>query len=103
MSAISVGTIVLVQTYALRLFDQMSSLDQVFKRINRSVGESAEMLEIFDTPHEIIDHTQNILKVTDARIDFQQVDFHYVEGKPVFTNLDLKIKPGEKVAIVGES
>ena len=61
------------------------------------------MLEIFDTPHEIQDHTTNNLKVTDARIDFHQVDFHYIEGKPVFTKLDLKIKPGEKVAIVGES
>jgi ABC-type multidrug transport system fused ATPase/permease subunit len=61
------------------------------------------MLEILDTPHEIVDHTQNNLKVTEARIDFQQVDFHYVQDKPVFTKLDLKIKPGEKVAIVGES
>ncbi|MEI8091636.1 MAG: hypothetical protein WCG98_05420 [bacterium] len=61
------------------------------------------MLEILATPHEIVDHTKKILKVHDGRIDFHQVDFHYVSDKPVFTKLDLKIKPGEKVAIVGES
>ena len=93
----------LVQTYVLKLFDQMSSLDNVFKRINKSVGESAEMLDILATPHEIVDTTKNILTVHDGRIDFQKVDFQYVAGKPVFDKLDLKIKPGEKVAIVGES
>ena len=100
---ISVWIIVLVQTYVFKLFDQMSTLDHIFKRINKSIWESAEMLEILATPHEIVDHTKKILKVHDGRIDFHQVDFHYVSDKPVFTKLDLKIKPGEKVAIVGES
>ena len=61
------------------------------------------MLELLATPHEIVDTTQNLLTVNDGRIDFHQVDFQYVDGKPVFEKLDLKIKPGEKVAIVGES
>lgn len=61
------------------------------------------MLEILDTPHEIVDKTDNALHIHDGRIDFEKVDFSYIEGKPVFQGLDLKIKPGEKVAIVGES
>ena len=61
------------------------------------------MLNILATPHEIVDVTQNMLTVHDGRIDFHQVDFQYVSGKPVFEKLDIKIKPGEKVAIVGGS
>lgn len=100
---ISIWMFFLLQIYLFRIIDQMWNIWNVFRHFYLSIWESAEMLEILATPHEIIDHTHNILKVTDARIDFQQVDFHYVEGKPVFTKLDLKIKPGEKVAIVGES
>lgn len=100
---VSIWMFFLLQIYLFRIMDQMRSIWNVFRHFYQSIGESAEMLEILDTPHEIIDHTQNSLKVTDARIDFHQVDFQYVTGKPVFTKLDLKIKPGEKVAIVGES
>ena len=54
------------------------------------------MLEILDMPHEIVDTTTKHLKVTDGRIDFQQVAFQYVQGRPVFEGLDLQIKPGER-------
>ncbi|MCX6822419.1 MAG: ATP-binding cassette domain-containing protein, partial [candidate division SR1 bacterium] len=99
----SIGLFFLLQIYLFRILDQMRSIGNVFRHFYQSIGESAEMLELLETQLEIQDHTTNNLKVTDARIDFEQVDFHYVEGKPVFTKLDLKIKPGEKVAIVGES
>ena len=71
--------------------------------MNRAIGESAEMLEILDAPHEIIDHTTTQLHVDAGRVEFTNVKFEYVEGKPIFNGIDLKIKPGEKVAIVGQS
>lgn len=100
---VSIGLFVLLQIYLFKIIDQMRSIGHVFRQFYQSIGESAETIEILETPHEVVDKTQNILKVTDARIDFQQVDFQYIEGAPIFTKLDLKIKPGEKVAIVGES
>lgn len=100
---ISAGVIILIQVYIFKVFEQLFNVRQILKSLNRSIWESAEMLEILDTPHEIIDKTNNELHVHDGRIDFEKVDFSYIEGKPVFQGLDLKIKPGEKVAIVGES
>ncbi len=61
------------------------------------------MLEIMDTPHEIIDHSDTQLQVTSGRVEFVNVQFTYVDGKAIFNGLDLRIKPGEKVAIVGKS
>ena len=61
------------------------------------------MLEILETPHEIQDNTTEKLQIHDGRIEFNQVDFHYVADKPIFQKLDFQIKPGEKVAIVGAS
>jgi len=62
------------------------------------------MTEILLTPHEIIDRedTQK-LTVKEGGIEYKDVTFGYPDQKPVFKNFSLKIKPGERVAIIGPS
>ncbi len=103
LSLISAGTIVLVQTYVIKLFDQMSWLDNIFKRLNKSVGDSAEMLEILETPHEIQDKTDKKLNIKDGKVEFNHVDFWYNPDKPILAWYNLRIQPWEKIAIVGAS
>lgn len=77
--------IILIQVYIFKIFEQLFNIRQILKQLNRAIGESAEMLEILDAPHEIIDTSDKKLKVTEGRIEFQNVDFHYTENKEVFT------------------
>ena len=100
---ISIGLFILLQIYLFRLLDQMRNIGNVFRYLYQSFSESAEMIEILETPHEVIDNTDMKLNIHEGKIDFRQVDFHYLAGKPIFQDLNLSIKPGEKVAIVGES
>lgn len=86
-----------------RLFDELRSIGNVFRHLYESFSEAAEMLEILDEPHEVVDHTSTKLKVQSWKIDFKQITFNYAGGMPIFEHLDLRIKAGEKVAIVGES
>ena len=43
------------------------------------------------------------LAATEGGISFQNVSFAYSEGKPVFDDLSLEIRPGEKVGVIGRS
>jgi ABC-type multidrug transport system fused ATPase/permease subunit len=61
------------------------------------------MLEILDTEHEIVDHSDAVLKVPSGKVEFVNVNFAYDDGEPIFNGLNIRIKPGEKVAIVGQS
>jgi ATP-binding cassette subfamily B protein len=99
---ISLGMIILLQAYILRVIDFLRGIGPTLRQTFVAMSEASEMLEIIDTPHEIQDNSSKRLKVTSGAISFQGVDFSY--GKEViFKNLNLDIKPWQKVAIVGES
>ena len=89
--------------YVVRISEQLSDVRFILKSLSRTLWESTEMLEILNTPHEIQDHTDKKLKVWNGKIDFENVTFSYIEWKNVFNDLNLSIKPWEKVAIVWAS
>jgi ABC-type multidrug transport system fused ATPase/permease subunit len=86
-----------------RLFDELRSIGNVFRHLYESFSEAAEMLEVLDEPHEVVDHSQKQIKVDSGKIEFRHVTFNYSGSESIFEDLDLRIKAGEKVAIVGES
>ena len=89
--------------YVVRISNQLSNIKHILKAMSRALWESTEMLEILNTPHEIQDYTNKKLKIWSWKIDFDNVTFNYIDWKNVFDNLNLSIKPGEKVAIVWAS
>jgi ATP-binding cassette subfamily B protein len=70
----------------------------------RDLADAEEMVEILNTKYEIEDpeNAKNI-SVVRGKIEFQKVKFSYDKSKKVIKNLNLYIKPGEKVALVGPS
>ena len=100
---IPASIILLVQMYVMKIADQLSNVRYILRSMSRALWESTEMLEILNTPHEIQDHTNKRLKITSGKIDFEWVDFSYIDWSKIFEWLNLTIKPGEKVAIVWAS
>ncbi len=100
---IPASIILLVQMYVVRIANQLSDVRYILRSMSAALWESTEMLEILNTPHEIQDHTSKKLKITSWKIDFEWVDFSYVDWSKIFDWLNLNIKPGEKVAIVWAS
>ncbi len=99
---ISLGMIVLLQTYILRVIDFMRGIGQTFRHLFVALSEASEILEIIDTPNEIQDKSDKKLKVKQGEIRFEGVDFSYGENQ-IFHDLKLHIKPSQRVALVGES
>lgn len=101
---ITIWFFVLLQMYLLRLMDQLWWIGNVFRHLYRWFSESAEMLEILDEQHEVQDSPNaKSLKVHQWAISFDKVWFAYEGESAVFSNLSFRVKPGEKVAFVGES
>ena len=100
---IPASVILLVQMYVVKISNQLANIKHILKAMSRALWESTEMLEILNTPHEIQDHTNKKLKIKSWKIDFEDVNFSYIDWSNIFDWLNLSIKPGEKIAIVWAS
>ncbi|KTD54532.1 multidrug ABC transporter ATPase/permease [Legionella sainthelensi] len=87
-------------TISFDLWTLMSSLCTFLKEI----GDFKSSFTILSMPHESVDDPQaQDFQLSEGKIDFDQLSFVYNEGKSVFANLNLRIKPGEKIGLVGHS
>jgi len=100
----TVGDFVLLQSYMLIVFMRIWDFGRVIRNIYQDLSEAEEMTQIFNTPHEIIDsRSAKELIVKKGKIEFQDVVFSYKQTRKVLKDFNLKIKAGERVALVGPS
>jgi len=101
---VSIGDFVLLQVYLINLFHRFWGVGQIIRHYYEHLSDATEMTEILETPHEIKDSlTAKPLIVSRGEIEFKDVDFYYNSTRKIFDKFNLKIKAGEKVAIVGPS
>ncbi|OGF69099.1 hypothetical protein A3H65_00630 [Candidatus Giovannonibacteria bacterium RIFCSPLOWO2_02_FULL_45_14] len=99
-----VGDIALLQMYLLRIFDKLWSTGRNIRNIYESLADANEMTELLLQPHGITDSIgARPLEVEKGEINFENVSFGYHDEGAVLNNFKLKIKPGERVALIGPS
>ncbi|EOX4932969.1 ABC transporter ATP-binding protein [Vibrio alginolyticus] len=103
-SAISVGAIAIAVSLALRVNGMSMWIMWEVGALFENMGTVADGMKTLSKPIDIKDKPgAKDLVVTEGGIHFDNVSFHYGENKGVISHLDLNIKPGEKVGLVGRS
>jgi len=101
---ISIGDFVFVFGVSFSLSDNLWKLITLTQFFVAILGDFISSFEFLNTPHQFLDdENAKDLEVKKGEIVLDNVSFSYIENKPVFTNLSLKIKSGEKIGIVGHS
>lgn len=101
---VSVGVIAIGITVALRLQGMSKWIMWEIRALFENIGTVIDSMNTIAHEAEIKDAAEaQPLSVTQGAIRFSAVNFAYDSTKNVFTDLDLDIKPGEKVGIVGRS
>ncbi|WP_108946124.1 ABC transporter ATP-binding protein [Shewanella halifaxensis] len=102
--AITVGAIAIAISLALRLNGMSQWIMWEISSLFENIGTVADGMNTLSKPTEINDiDNAPALKVNKGGIDFNDVSFHYGENTGVIDKLNLQIKPGEKVGLVGRS
>jgi ATP-binding cassette, subfamily B, bacterial len=98
------GDFVLVQVYVLIIIDQSWQFGRMVRNFYRSFSDAEEMTTLLLASPEIIDRPgAKELQVRKGEIEFREVDFYYHETRKVLDNFNLKIRAGEKIALIGPS
>jgi ATP-binding cassette subfamily B protein len=102
--SISVGSFAMVASVLLLVINDIRNLSRRFLEFFEYVGNITDGVGVIIRPHEITDLPgARELVVTRGAIRFENVDFTYVGGAEVFREVDLTIRPGERVGLVGFS
>ena len=96
------GQFVAFILYVQRFFEPVRSLTMQYTQLQRAMAGGQRIFEVLDTQPEITDVTDAIdLPTIKGDIEFDNVGFEYVPDLEVLHDINLHIRPGETVALVG--
>ena len=104
MGKITVGDISSFLIYSNLFSKPFNEITGVFTQIQTAIASATRIFKILDMEEEIQDK-DNVIEFKDCRgdIEFKDVEFSYTSKSKLITNLNMSIKQGSRVAIVGKT
>lgn len=85
------------------LFNPLRQIADKFNVLQMGIVASERVFEIFETNSHIQDNGTKAATALKGKIELEKVRFSYLEGEEVVKGINLEVKPGETVAIVGST
>src|SRR6202140_3866071 len=98
------GDVVLVCTLGLSILRATRDLAVALVDVTQHVARLTEAIATLLLPHELRDHPEaGPLVKSGAAIAFNNISFRYPGGIQVFDKFSLRLQPGQRVGLVGQS
>jgi ATP-binding cassette subfamily B protein/subfamily B ATP-binding cassette protein MsbA len=103
---VSTGVLAAFIIYIERFFRPIQDLSRRFDQFQASMIGGERILELLNTKADIEDHPDAYeLPKIKGKVEFDKVNFHYTDDPNtiVLNDIDLKVEPGQTIALVGET
>lgn len=98
----TVGELVLINTYMVQLIRPMDRLGQLYRSIKQALVDLEQLLELLAEEPEIADRPDAVaLTPGPGEVRFEQVSFAYDPARPILRGITFRVPAGRTVAIVG--
>ena len=102
--ALTIGALIVFTAYLTSLYGAIDSIAQAYGSIEGAKVSLQRVFEIMEVEGEL-EEGSRVFPKGGARgeVAWSEVSFHYSAGQPVLRHVDLNVRPGQKVAIVGRT
>jgi len=100
---VTLGTVIAAISYSIQFFEPIQQLARILAEVISAQASAERIVELLATPIEISDDVNGLELGIEGDVEFENVTFGYVEGQEVLKNFNLKVRKGERLAIVGET
>lgn len=102
MTGFTVGQLTCFLSYANQYTKPFNEISNVITELQNAMACAGRVFELLDETPQVPEKEQaHVLTDTKGAIEIKGVNFSYVKDKTLITNLNLSVKPGMRVAIVG--
>jgi ATP-binding cassette subfamily B protein len=116
MGGLTIGTLAFFLNLTSWIFEPIRAATWVFAELQNSQAAVERVITLLNSEPEIVDKPEVVEKFGDAfnpkrenwpevhgQVEFRDVSFTYKGGQKVLENFNLKVRAGEKIALVGET
>ena len=101
---LSLGDFVAFTGYMWQFFGPVESLCRLNHRFQHAATSAERVFETLDSQPDVADAVQaEPMPRIEGQVEFRGVTFEYEPGKPVLTDVDLVVEPGEMIGLAGHS
>jgi len=101
-NAVEAGVLVAFLQYIQRMYQPIRDLAEKYNIMQAAMASSERIFLLLDQPETIKNPTEpKRVENFAGAVEFKNVQLSYQPGEPVLKNISFKVRPGEKIALVG--
>ena len=103
VGSLTTGELMSLLTYCMNILSSLMMVSMVFVMLSMSTASVERIAEVLNEESDIQNPVNPVMEVADGSIRFEDVEFAYKSnpGKPVLKEINLEIKSGETIGIIG--
>ena len=100
--SLTTGQLMSLFTYVMNILMSLMMLSMIFVMVTMARASADRIAEVLEEKADLTSPPAARTQVEDGRVDFDHVSFSYKKsGKPVLDDIDLHIRAGETIGIIG--